>query len=374
MKILFITEVMLGGVRKHILDVINSLDKDKFDIYFVYSENRVDEIFLSEIEMLSQKGIHLIKSQYMQRELSFSKDTKAVIELHRIIKEIKPDIVHCHSSKAGFVGRFAAKMCGVKKIFYTPHAYSFQMCDDSSKKRSVYVLAEKLLSRMMTTTTFNVSKGEMECALKFKLDKKEKFKVIYNGISFEEFPDRNEIRKQNGFDEADIIIGVTARIVEQKDPMTFLKIAEKVIAVKPNAKFIYIGDGELENTVNVWIDEHKLRDNIHMLGFRSDASKLVSMLDVYLSTAIYEGLPYSVIEAMRAGVPLIATDVVGNNELVIDGVNGIMFPVKDVEAGTAAVLEQLNTGKIKKEDVVKSFEERFSIDVMIENLEQTYEM
>ncbi len=148
------------------------------------------------------------------------------------------------------------------------------------------------------------------------------------------FPGLQENLIDVEYNKEQILIGVTARVVEQKDPVTFMKIAKRIVEQESRAEFIYIGNGEMEQEIKAWIKNEHLEKKIHMLGFRNDASVLVSMFDIYLSSALYEGLPYSVIEAMRARVPIIATDVVGNNELVIDGVNGMLFPVGNVEKGS----------------------------------------
>lgn len=371
-KVVHIVEAMLGGIRQHVEDIVTGLDSRKYEIYLIYSDNRADERFFQDIDKL-EKCVHLIKCNEMEREISIKKDLAAYRIVKKYIKQIQPDIVHCHSSKAGIIGRLAAKQCGVKKIIYTPNAYAFQN-PNVRKKRQFYVVAERMLSRYATTVTINVSEGERQKALENKLDRKEKFTLIYNGIPAEVLPDRNILRKNEGYGEIQILVGVTARCAEQKDPFTFLKIAQKVIGQNKNVEFVYIGDGPMEEAMKEWIREKKLEHKIHMLGFRSNASELVNILDVYLSTALYEGLPYSMIEAMRAGVPIIATNVVGNNELVINGVNGLLFDAGDVDAGAELVIGQIERQMIQRENVVKTYEEKFSLKVMLEKLEKVYQV
>ncbi len=371
-KILIVVEAMLGGIRQHVLDIIHGLDKKKYNVYLAYSDNRADDRFFEEYSALEESAV-LFRCKYMQRELNLVKDLQAIGELVRIIRRVKPDIVHCHSSKAGIVGRMAARICGIKYIYYTPNAYSFQNPNLGKLKRLVYIEAEKILSRYATTRTINVSRGELQEALKNKLDKRKKFVLIYNGIGEIILQESEMLRRECGFNKEQILIGVTARVTEQKDPVTFMKIAKRIVEQEPRAEFIYIGNGEMEQEIKVWIKNEHLEKKIHMLGFRNDASVLVSMLDIYLSTALYEGLPYSVIEAMRAGVPIIATDVVGNNELVIDGVNGMLFPAGNVEKGAKLIIEQIKTNKIKRENVISVFQHKFSVDSMIGKLERLFE-
>lgn len=369
-KIVFITEAMLGGIRQHVLDIMNHLNPEEYEIFLIYSDLRADEKFLEEKGELEKK-FHLIKCNKMRRALGIH-DLSALREIYKIIHKIQPNIVHCHSSKAGFLGRLAAKKCKVKKVYYTPNAYIFQNPGIGVIKKTIYIFAERFLSRFATTLTINVSKGEMQFVYNYKLDIPEKFILIYNGISSSELPDKKELRTTLGFDDKIYYVGVTARCTEQKDPFTFLEIAKTVIEQKDMVEFVYIGDGELQDAMKRWISKNKLQDRIHMLGFRSDASQIVGAFDLYLSTALYEGLPYSVLEAMRAGVPIVATDIVGNNELVFEGRNGMLFPVGDINYGVKLIMEQIMKEKITCSQVRNIFTSNFSVTIMTKKLEKIY--
>lgn len=371
-KVLLIVEALGGGVRRHIVDLIYGLDKKKFDVYLLYSNNRADDTFHEQIDKLKEHAT-LIESSHMVREISINKDFKAYKEIKNVIKKVKPDIVHCHSSKAGALGRFAAKRSKIKEIFYTPHAYYFQNPNASKKKRLIYVFIETILSRFFTTKTFNVSNGERQCALDNKLDKENKFVTIYNGIGDVQLPDKKQVRKELGIPENDFAVGVTARIDEQKDPYTFVKIAKGVISKHSNVHFIYIGNGPLFNEVSNYVKENNLESNIHLLGFRNDADKIVVGFDLYLITSLYEGMPYSPIEAMRAGVPIVATDTVGNNEIVFPHENGKLFEVGNDSEGTNIVNMFVENKKLIQQVKVRNiFKERFSIEEMIRNIETEY--
>ena len=155
--------------------------------------------------------------------------------------------------------------------------------------------------------------------------------------------------------------------------MTFLEIAKQVISRREDTEFIYIGDGELQEQMQDWIINNNLTDKIHMLGFRNDSAEIVGAFDVYLSTALYEGLPYSMIEAMRAGVPIIATDCIGNNELVFENVNGMMFPKGNAEAATGLIQRQIGEQVISSEEVKETFIQEFSLNNMISKLIEIYQ-
>lgn len=369
-KVVEIVEAMLGGIRQHVCDIVENLEPSKYKVYLIYSENRADAEFFKKMQLLKKSAI-LIPCNLLQRELGI-KDMEAYYFLKKVIHEIQPDIVHCHSSKAGILGRLAAKKNHVKAIYYTPNAYSFQNPKLSYIKRYIYIWAEHFLSKYCTTKTINVSKGEQKLALKYKLDVPEKFHVIYNGVPHIALLEREKLRGFYGFQKDDYIVGVTARCAEQKDPLTWLRIAKNVINRIEKAKFVYIGEGELLNSMEKWVKENQLSEKIHLFGFRADASIIVGMFDVYLSTALYEGLPYSVIEAMRAGVPLFVTDVTGNNELVQEEKNGRLFHTKDVRRATDLIIQQYYKKSISNMQVKKSYDENFSLEIMMNNIDSLY--
>ena len=195
-----------------------------------------------------------------------------------------------------------------------------------------------------------------------------------NGIPEIDLPDKEELKEKIGLKKNVKYVGFTGRCAKQKDPMTFLEIARQVISRRDDTEFIYIGDGELQEQMQDWIINNNLTDKIHMLGFRNDSAEIVGAFDVYLSTALYEGLPYSMIEAMRAGVPIIATDCVGNNELVIEGNNGRLFQIGDNDKAEKLILNQIENKEIGVEAVIETFKRNYSIDNMMSILTKIYNL
>lgn len=371
-KILLISESMGGGLRKHIVQLINNLDQNKFDLYLIHGTKNLDQIFLDEYESLSTR-CHLIPCTFFEREIIVQQDLKVYQFLLRKMKEIQPDIVHCHSSKAGVIGRLAAKKNRIEKIFYTPHAYSFLAPEFSGLKKRVFIFIERFVSRYATVKTFCVSRGELDAALEAKIDKLSKFKVIYNGLSNESLPTKNEARKVLKLPQKAFIVGNNARISEQKNPRTFLEIAKKVLEEEPETIFSWIGDGPLRNEIEENLKDYDLKENIKFLGFHENSDKLVVAYDVFLFTSLYEGFPYAPIEALRAKIPVIATDVTGTEEIVVDRKNGYLLKNDFVDEAVDIILNYIR-GKntLNKELIRKSFEENFSLDLMIKKIEKEY--
>ena len=378
-KLMFIVETVGGGVRTHVLQLLNGLDPEQYDITLVYGE-RYDHVFEQQKDELAKK-VRLILMPSMQRTVSPKPLIASIRELRQVIRDIRPDIVHCHSSIAGFVGRVAAHKEGVSKIFYTPHAYAFDAPEFSSLKRDAFVLMERWTSRHATTRTFNVSRGEYRNALKHHIDRQDKFRVIYNGLPDIELPSRLEARERLGLrdvvpDESPIV-GCCAWLNDRKDPMTFMAIANRVIAQRPDVHFVYMGEGEPEFVANVkaYIAKNNLGGNIHLFGYRSDAALLVPAFDVYLLSSLYEGMPYSLVEALRAGVPIAATRTTGNDEVVLPGRNGELFGVGKIDEGVAAVnhlLEQHPETGTLHDQVKQTYYDRFTEQQMLDQIVDEY--
>ena len=367
-KLLLIIEAMSGGAGRHVQDLISHLPQEKFDIFVIYSNHRTNPEFLEKIVTMNEQAT-FISCDFLVREIKPKFDLLAYQFIAKKIKEIKPDIVHCHSSKAGVIGRLAAKRRGVKKIFYTPHAYSFLAPEFSGKKKFLFVQIEKFLSRFATTQTFCVSIGEMQAALEVNLDKTDKFQVIYNGLPEIDLPSKETIRAQLGLEKTVVVIGNNARMSEQKNPMFFMEIAQKMIRQNANWHFVWAGDGQLMPLFQSFIKQNGLEKNIHLLGERPDSETVVTAYDIFLTTSQYEGLPYAPIEAMRAGVPILATNVVGNSELVIEGKNGYLI---DLEWSKSVEEKLYKAAKMDAQMIKADFRQRFAIDQMLKQIETEY--
>lgn len=376
-RVLIVHEAM-GGCGRNVIDIVNGIDRNKFEVTVAYGTDRIDDYYRKAIPEM-QKHATLIPVPELTRDISVSNDLKAWLRVRKLIKEIRPDVLHCHSSKAGIIGRAATIGLHVPKVFYTPHAYSFQAWEFSESKKQLFTLIEQVFSRLFTTQTFNVSAGERDIALQHKIDRPEKFKVVYNGIPDVALPSRKEALQTLGLSDLPqnaIFIGSTVRLAQQKDPMTFVRIAKTVVEHNPLAHFICVGDGDLHDEVAHFITDNGLTGNVHLLGYRNDAERIVAAFDVYLLTSLYEGLPYSLVEALRAGVPIVATDVTGNNEVVQPGVNGYLFKVGDVEDGAHQVeriiSERSHNGKFHYDAIRHTYIDKFTSKCMLNSVQQSY--
>lgn len=365
-KILYICEAIGGGVRKHIVDVLTHSDNSKYSISLIYSKTGVDEVFRDSLNSFGDKGIKLHAIDNFVNHISLIDDIKALYKIVKIINEVQPDIVHCHSSKAGALGRVAAKMCRIKSVIYTPHAYSFQNYTLSKRKRSLYILIEKILGKI-TNITINVSEGERQNAFENNIVGENNSIVIYNGINYME----KSVDNLSGT----IKIGTTMRMEVQKDPLTFIEIAKIIVNKHPNVEFIFVGDGHLNNEVKECIQKYNLGKRVKLLGFQKNVIDIVGSFDIYLITSLYEGLPYSIIEAISLGKPIVATNVTGNNEIVKNGYNGLLFEAMNAQEGAEKIESLLNNISLINEYGLNSrklYKEYFTIEQMMEALDMIY--
>lgn len=367
-KLLLISESMSGGLRKHIVQLIKNLDQNEFEIFFIHGTNTIDEAFKKEYENLSRIA-KIIPCRSFVREININNDLKTLKFVSTAIKEINPDIIHCHSSKAGVIGRLAAKINSVSKVYYTPHAYSFLAPEFHDVKRYIFIFIEKLLSRFFTTKTFNVSEGERKAAIKAHLDKKEKFKVVYNGLPEAFLPNKKEIRNLLDLPFDKIIIGNNARMSEQKNPMFFFEIAKMTLEKDNRFHFVWTGSGPLEKSMKEFARENGILDNVSFLGDRKDSEFMVAAYDIFFISSLYEGLPYAPLEAMRASVPIIATNVVGNREIVSENENGFLLDNRD--EFIFLVNKILSDSKFSSNSY-ELFRKKFSLEEMIRSISYEY--
>ncbi len=306
MKIVHVMECFAGGTFNFLVDLTNELSNEEHIV--IYGTNR--ENTPKNFKDLFNKNVKFIEWKTAQREMKPLKDIKALWELYTILKKIDGiDIIHLHSSKAGFLGRIVSFLLGKSnKTIYTPHAISFLRLDVSPRKRKIFIWMEKFAS-LFGGKIVACSQSEKE-AIEEQGIKNVTF--INNGIR----PLRVE-KNINTSDKINIIS--VGRLSIQKNPNLFNDIALEFID-NPNIQFIWCGDGELKLELTA--------PNIKCTGWieRKELENYLVSADIYLSTSLWEGLPLSVLEAMSIGLPVILSDCVGNRDLVED--NGFLYKNK----------------------------------------------
>lgn len=308
-KVVHIVEALGGGVYTYFKDLTNFFGtpeiQNQIETIVIYSSNR-KEIIPENIKKDFSKGVSLIEIN-MVRELSLIQDFKSAFSIRRKLKELNPDIVHLHSSKAGVIGRFAtAGILKQKQVFYTPHGYSFLRQDISDLKKSIFRKIEIYTQKFFGGVTIACGDTEFEIGKKIGDSR-----LVRNGI------DVNEIYKfHKPVENEKLTIGIVGRITFARNPKLFNSIAEQF----PFYNFVWIGDGEFRNEITA--------KNISVTGWFFNSEEIydeINKIDVYIQTSLWEGLPIAVLEAMALKKPVVATNVIGNKDVIVHGENGFLF-------------------------------------------------
>jgi len=309
LKVVHIIEALGGGVYTYFRDLSTFFGDDEInkniETTIIYSGNR-KEIDAQKIKSEFSDGVKLVQIN-MVREFSPFQDLKSAFQLAKEIKKINPDVIHLHSSKAGVLGRIAYFfLFRKKKLFYTPHGYSFLRTDISNTMRNIYWGIEKNFQRFFGGTIVACGDTELEIAKGIG-----KAKLVRNGIDITNVqqhyaPHQNE----------KLTIGIMARITAARNPEMFNQIALKF----PDFNFVWIGDGELRPLITA--------PNIRITGWildRKTVLKELNNIDIYIQISLWEGLPIAVLEAMALQKPVIATNIIGNKDAVLHNETGFLF-------------------------------------------------
>jgi len=303
MHIVHVIEPMEHGVFVWVVDMANRLVADGYRVTILHS---LRELTPKNWRSLFDSRVELIHVQ-MSREISPVVDTKALIKLVKQIKKLKPDIVHTHSSKSGFLARVAGFILRINdRLLYTSHAIHYPLIKKPIK-RKIYKYLEHV-GYWLGGTIVACGKEEYEILLKeITFGKTDRLIRISNGIDISQLTPKDYSIKNEK-----IKVGVTGRISLQKAPWVFVDVARKINAKRDDVEFIWIGGGEKEDV------ESLESAGVHVTGMldRSDALKIVPTLDIFFQTSAYEGLSLALLEAQASGIPAVVTKIPGNDEVV----------------------------------------------------------
>ena len=324
-RVLHVAEAA-GGVERY-LETLFKYSKDKVENILVCSQNYDYEKF----KRLADRVIVL----KMAHDIQPSSDIKVERTLRRIIKQLKPDIVYAHSSKAGAFARIADLGLN-NKVIYNPHGWAFNM-QQSAKKQEMYKWVEKL-SADFCDKIVCISDAERESALREKICKPSKLQVIYNGIDLEEIEKAASMsRVQLGIPEDAFVVGMVGRLSKQKAPDTFVKAAKLIKEKIPNAFFLMVGDGELRGQIEGLINQYDLGSSFLITGWVDNPTAYMKIMDVGMLLSRWEGFGLVLPEYMACGVPIVATNVDAIPNIVKDGVNGMLVGKDDYSKAADAV-------------------------------------
>ena len=299
----------------------------------------------------------------------------ALIKLSWLLRQIKPDLVQTWLYHSDLIGGLAAKLAGSNKIFWSIRQSNI---DPDSNKRSTIWIAKACakLSSWLPGRIICCSHAAMESHVALGYAR-EKILVIPNGFDLDAFqPDqeaRKSVRKELGLDENIFLVGLVARFDPQKDHQNFLQAAGLIRKIDTSVHFMLCGDCINSENIQLiqWIKQAGLKESIHLLGIRSDVSRLVAAMDVAVSSSLGEGFPNVVGEAMACAVPCVVTDV-GDSALIV-GDAGRVVPAKDPEALAAAINELLQASPESREELGKKARLQVKNNYSLQSVVNKYE-
>lgn len=335
-----ITKLEMGGAQKITLRTVAHLDRSKFHPVLIVG----GEVAELDADAIRISGAELYRVRSLVRAIRPLQDIKALFSLTRLLRRIRPMIVHTHSSKAGILGRWAARLAGVSVIVHSVHGFGFTPTQHPILKRFL-ILLERWASGF-TQWVFTDSEANRQQGIALGLFTGDRSAMLPPGIDLQAIRavriDRDDKRRSLGLDPMRPLIGMVAPFKPQKSPLDFVRVASRVCRQRSDAHFVLVGDGELRQAVEEEIRRLGLVHSITLTGWRRDVPEIMKCLDVFLLTSEWEGLPRVYLEALSCGVPAVGTCVDGAAEVVIDGVNGFLKEPGDIEGLAGRVLWLLN--------------------------------
>jgi glycosyltransferase involved in cell wall biosynthesis len=349
-----ITKAEHGGAQAHVRDLLRHFS-GRYELMLATSHRG----FLTE--EAERLGVAVRILQHLVQPLNPVKDVGAVAELAGLMREFRPALVHLHSSKAGMVGRIAARMAGVPSVF-TAHGWAFT--EGASRPRRMLAIATEWLAARVGQRIIAVSEYDYNLAIRCRVAGPPQMVQVHNGV-----PDVPQ-RAQPGVGMPRLVM--TARFAPPKDQALVLNA---VAQIGDGFKLCFIGEGERMEEALALARHLGLETRCEFLGARDDVPALLAQSHVFVLASNYEGFPISTLEGMRAGLPVVASDVGGVKEAIVEGESGFLFPKGDAEALRQKLRPLIQDPALRQrmgQAARLRYEQRFSLEGMLTRVEEVY--
>jgi glycosyltransferase involved in cell wall biosynthesis len=364
-----ITKLELGGAQKQLLSLINHLNKEKFKPFLFTAK---DGLLLSEA--FSLKELTLKKSRYLERPINPLRDFLALIEIYGFIKKNNIEIVHTHSSKAGILGRLVARLARVKIIVHTVHGWSFN--DYQPKIVRLFFIWLERLAASFTDKLIIVSNYDKQKGLDKHIGRENKYTLIRYGVDYTEFNIKDQnIREELGINPNDLVVGMIACFKPQKSLQNFIRLAFLVKEFSPHIKFLLVGDGILRRSIEKLIEKLNLKNCIILTGWRRDIPQILSAIDVFVLTSLWEGLPITILEATASSKPVISTHTGGVAEVIVEGKSGFLVAPGDMNKMSERITVLIKDENLRRQigqNARAGLDSNFMLTNMISKTENLY--
>lgn len=375
-----ITRLILGGAQENtLLTAIGQHRSRRYDVILLAGVDEGPEGTLHDEARAS--GLPLVLVPWLVRPITPLKDLFALIALHRFIRKGKFDIVHTHSSKAGILGRIAARMAGVPVVVHTLHSLVFHEYQSRFKNR-VYILLEKLCAPL-TGLYISVCDAVTRGALKEGIASPDRYVTVYSGIDLTPFVEVSrrftveQAKERLGLDPTRPVVGKVARLYYQKGHDLFLRAAARIAADNPKVLFLIVGDGLLRPHLVQMAQDLGIGANVVFAGrvAPSDVPTYMRAMDVVVHTSIREGVARVIPQAYAVGIPVVALNLDGAPEVIEDGRTGFLVAPGSEADVAKAVGVLLRSAPLRQEMARKGQDivlQKFPVEVMVEKIDELY--
>lgn len=378
-----ITRFDKGGSAENTFLTVRGLDPERYEVILIRGLARQSTAGISEtraiasnLEEARKAGVRILTIPELVRNIHPRDDLKALLKLINIFRKERPHIVHTHTSKAGILGRWAARLTGVPVIIHTPHGHVFRGYFNRWET-ALYVFLERLTAAI-TDKIITLTGQENKDYLGRHIAPAGKFIIIHSGVALEGFfnarVDPAKMKKELGIPAGVFVVGTVGRLVSIKGHKYLIAAAQKALRTTPGIIFVFLGDGELLDELKAQAAGAGIRDNIGFLGWRPDVAGVMSTFDVFILPSLNEGMGKVLVEAMAMGKPIIASAVGGISDLVINGKNGMLVPCADAEA-IARSIEILHADPAMRKTMGekgKAMAADYSAESMIRKIDRLY--
>jgi glycosyltransferase involved in cell wall biosynthesis len=355
-----------GGITRHISDIVATTTGVEHELIVPPKSTSLGSgaaYDQSSLAWMAARGVR-IRHVQMRRKVADPRNVWSVWQLRRTVRCAQPDVVHAHSSIAGALARLA-NLPRIVPVVYTPNGLTTDRLG-----RAIERLLGRFAARIVA-----VSESEGRRAREWHLADTRRIVVVPNGIDVSPPTGGPALRPLLNLATGTPLVGTMMRLVPQKAPEEFVQVAGAVARSKPDVHFLLIGMGPLQDLVDAEIANQGIADRFHQLSHLESASAVLDQLDVFVLPSRFEGGPYAPLEAIRSGTPVVLSDVVGNTDVVVHGVSGMLAPFGDSESMATAVVELLDRPDLRRSVVEAArtrLYENFDSRKMGAALEQIY--
>lgn len=318
-RILVVSQPTITGAALHVLDLARRLDRSRYEVTVA---SPISGWLRDAVEKVGCRHIPLA----LHREIRWMDDLKAAIALLRLIQQVKPDILHLHASKAGFLGRVLRPIHRLNVVIYTPHGLAYRQFKGW---RRTFFLALERFAALFGDQIVCVSDSERQDAIRDKIDHQGKLTTIMNGVEIPEAPraGRGRLRKVLDLSEGSLVLAMLARLEHPKQPKDLIRAIAILHKNFNRGSFhtVFFGDGSLETESRREADLLRIEDCVTFMGFHPDVVKYLPDIDIVILASTVEGMPYSLLEGMASGKVLVGTRSPGITDIIRPGVNGYVY-------------------------------------------------